>query len=230
MSKSLQKLEAVKLRESGMSVKTIAKLLDVSSGSVSIWTRDIILTPLQKARLRKQQIAAGHEGRLKGTQANKEKKQQALLLAEMNAKNSIKILSKKELFFLGLGLYWGEGVKANASSLAIINSDPRVIQVMMRWFFECFGVEKERFMPRVFISDEHSDREEKVITFWVHKLGIPKSQFKKTIFLKKGKKIYENRDIYYGVMALRVAKGTDIKYKILAQIAQSVDVSLLMSA
>lgn len=39
-----------------------------------------------------------------------------------------------------------------------------------------------------------------------------------------GKKIYENRNVYYGVLALRVSKGGDLKYKILATIDQSAKV------
>jgi len=107
--------------------------------------------------------------------------------------------------------------------VVLTNSDSTVIRLMLRWFRECFGVGEERFQPRVFISDVHRDREEVLIEFWSRTLKLPREQFRKTVFLDKGRKIYENRDTYYGVLALRVAKSTDIRYRILAQIARVAD-------
>lgn len=225
MAKSLERIEACKLRKQGMSVKAIAKKLNVSSGSASIWTRDIRLTNKQLNALRSAQIAAGNKGRMMGTATNREKKMLRLQIAKNEAIENIDRLSQNELFYTGLGLYWGEGVKANNSAMAISNTDARVIKVMMRWFTECFGIERDRFMPRVFISDIHRDREEIIFKYWVKTLGIPREQFKKMIFLDKGKKIYENREVYYGVLALRIAKGSDIKYKILAIIDRVAEVA-----
>lgn len=218
MSKSAERIQARILRKKGESVKEIAKKLDVSSGSVSIWTQDLVLTEVQQKFLRERQIAAGHKGRMMGAETNREKKRVRISVAKEQAVIDIEKLSKESLFYIGLGLYWGEGVKTTSGSLAISNSDPRVIQLMVRWFSECFDVEKTSFMPRVFISDIHRDREEVITKFWVKTLGIPRAQFKNMIFLNKGKKVYENRDVYYGVLALRVAKGGDIRYRILAQI------------
>ena len=227
MSKSDLKLRALALRRVGTSVKDIARELGVSRGSVSVWIRDVVLTPLQNKKLNEQRINAGHKGRMLGAQMNKRKKQERIALAEREASNAIKKLPKNDLFLIGLGLYWGEGVKASQSSTAVINSDPRIIKLMIRWFIECWGLGKERFQPRVFISDTHVDREEIVLKFWSKELGIPRSQFRKTIFLKNRKKIYENRDVYYGVLALRVSKGTDLKYKILAYIQRISKVGIL---
>ncbi len=77
---------------------------------------------------------------MKGVEANREKKNVRIRLAQAEAFAKIKELSTSELFLVGLGLYWGEGVKSGSGSLAISNSDPRVIQLMIRWFTECFGI------------------------------------------------------------------------------------------
>jgi transposase-like protein len=218
MAKSEEKLQALKLRRAGESIKEIAKKLGVSRSSASLWVRDIELTAEQREYLQTRQIASGHRGRMMGTEMNRNKRLQRIEDAKEYAKLDIPTLSKQDLFFVGLGLYWGEGVKSNSGSLAISNSDPRVIALIMHWFSSCFGVERDRFMPRIFISDTHRDREEDIINFWIQRLGIPRTQFKKTVFLDKGKKLYENRYVYYGVMALGVAKGGDIRHRILAGI------------
>ena len=130
MAKSLERIQAVQLRMSGKSVKEIAKVLTVSPGSVSIWTRDIILTDSQRKFLHDRQIASGHKGRMMGTEANKQKKRVRIDIAKREANEKIKVVSKQDLFWAGLGLYWGEGVKAATSSTAIVNSDPRIIKLM----------------------------------------------------------------------------------------------------
>lgn len=216
MAKSLERIRACDLRRAGESVKEIAKILSVSRSIASVWTRDIELTEEQRIYLHDRQIAAGHRGRMLGVEINREKKRSRIRLSQEQAALEIVDLPHQALFFTGLGLYWGEGVKASNSSTGVSNSDPRVIQLMMQWFIECFGVDKERFMPRVFISHIHRDREEIIEEYWSDILAIPRSQFRKTVFVPRGQKIYENRDVYYGVLALRISKGTDIKYKILA--------------
>lgn len=54
-------------------------------------------------------------------------------------------------------------------------------------------------------------------------LEIPKLQFKSPIYIpQKTKKLYENHDNYYGVVALRVIKSTNLKYRIQGLISASV--------
>lgn len=225
MAKSLERIEACKLRTQGKSVKEIAKLLGVSSGSASIWTRDIQLTPAQRSYLQERQIASGQRGRMMGAESNKQKKRERLRLAELEARKEIKVLQRENLFYVGLGLYWGEGAKASDGNLAVTNSDPRVIQLMIRWLTECFGVESERLTARVYISEVHRERAEIITKYWMETLVLPRNQFKKMIFLNKGKKIYENHNMYYGVLTLRVSRGSGVQYKILAQIARLAEVS-----
>ena len=51
MSKSVQKIEARKLRSEGESIKKIARQLRVSVGSVSAWCRNVELSSAQKKAL-----------------------------------------------------------------------------------------------------------------------------------------------------------------------------------
>lgn len=201
-------------------MKNIASTLRVSKSVVSLWVRDIVLTKHQKEKLRAQQISAGHRGRLLGAEWNRNQKVLRIEKAVREAKSKLKTLSRRDLFVLGLGLYWGEGSKASDGTVAVVNSDPYIILLMVRWFHECWRVDKKRLQPRVFISDIHKDREETITRYWVRTLKIPRAQFRRMIFLKKGKKVYENRNMYYGVLTLRVARGAELRHKILADIGQ----------
>src|SRR3989344_7942784 len=90
----------------------------------------------------------------------------------------IESVSKTDLFFLGTAFYWGEGSKANRYTVDFTNSDPRAIQIMMRYFKEVCNVPHQKFRGHV-ILHPHLDahRAEK---YWSCLSGIPLAQFQKT--------------------------------------------------
>ncbi len=125
-------------------------------------------------------------------------------------------MTDKEFLLAGLGVYWGEGAKAARNSLAVVNSDPKVIYFMYLWFRKVFNVPANMFRPQIFINELHRPREKVILGFWSSLLHMDKGQFRKFVFIKsKNKKVYENHDSYYGVLALRIRKGTELKYRIL---------------
>lgn len=217
MAKVREKELARKYRKEGRSLKSIARLLSVSPSSVSIWCDDIRLTSAQIRKLDEDRHDLRMRGLLKGAQMNKEKKLARMALHQKEAKEVFRVLSKRELLLTGLGLYWGEGVKKGNTSM--VNSDPRVIAFAVRWFTLGLGVAREDFRPRIFINSIHAPRVDVVHKFWSRYLKIPEEQFARTILIKRtNKKVYENHDTYYGVLALRVRRATDLKYKILGLI------------
>ncbi len=165
MSKSSQKLNALSLRRLGWSIKDISRKLKVSRSSVSVWCQGINLTEKQKAKLHAKQVIAGNVGRQKGAEMNRNKRLESLAVAELFAKELIKNITNKELFYLGLGLYWGEGIKSRSGPAAIVNSDPEVLKVSIKWFYECFHVDVADIRPYVYISEQHKDREKVIMKY-----------------------------------------------------------------
>lgn len=218
MAKVHEKIKAFQMRRDGASIKEIAQALGIGKSTASIWLRDIQLTSVQKEKLFRKMVSAGHKGRLMGAAMNREKKLERIRRAQSEAIERISSLNQESLFYLGLGLYWGEGTKSATGALSIVNSDPRIIQTAMEWFIRCFSIPQNRFRARIFISDVHRDREKDVLRFWAKTLGLPSSQFARTVFLNRGKKVYENHKTYYGVLALTVLKGREVRYSILALI------------
>jgi len=90
---------------------------------------------------------------------------------------SIDTLEKARLSGMGLGLYWGEGTKANKYAVRLGNSDPKLIKMFMRFLIELYQVDKThlRFGLQVFsdLSPEASLR------YWIEELDVDKSQFYK---------------------------------------------------
>lgn len=164
------------LRKQGHSVKEITRMLGVAKGSVSLWVRSIKLTVKQKKRLSEK----GHsleviEKRRVARLANEYSRRQIFF---QHAVKEINNISRRDLFFIGQGLYWGEGAKHSRGTAAFYNSDPRLIQIMMRFYKEICKVPNTKFRAQISLHP-HLDtlRAEK---YWSKVSGIPLSQFQKT--------------------------------------------------
>jgi len=111
MAKSEARIESIKLRKTGKSIKFIAKKLNVSPGSVSTWCKDVKLTKSQLIILEKHAHDPNYGRRLQNSQKQREQKEQKIKnLLDIGAKEIGK-LSKRELFLVGIALYWAEGFK-----------------------------------------------------------------------------------------------------------------------
>ena len=215
MSKTIEKIKAIELRRKGWSIKDIAKALQVSPSSASVWCQEVELSEKQKEILFEKQVAAGNSGRQRGADMNRQKRNVAISVANKDGDDMIGKISNRDLLMLGIGLYWGEGVKSRSSATALVNSDPDIIILGKQWMEKCLGVRSDSFSPYLYINEAHSYRTTEILRFWISKLEIPIEQFHTPFIVKHdNKKQYENPENYYGVLSLRVKKGTNLKYRI----------------
>ncbi len=104
------------------------------------------------------------------------------------------------LYGLGLGLYWGEGTKANKYSIRLGNTDPKIILMFVSFLEMFFTISRKnmRFGVQVFSTMNAKD----VLRFWMKELRVPKSQFMKIVITpKRGEGSY-GRKIEYGVLTV----------------------------
>jgi len=215
MAKSLLRIKARQLRSKGESVKGIAEKIKVAKSTVSLWVRDIILSPKQLENLQKRALKGAELGRLKGALKQKETR---LKIVEENKRLGIKIikkLNKRELLIAGTALYWAEGAKTGRA-VDFCNSDPQLINFIIKWLKECLHIKSTDLALRVGINEIHKERDEIVKKYWSEMTQIPLNQFRKTSFKKvKNKKVYENFNDHYGTLVVKVLKGSRFYYKIM---------------
>ncbi|MCR4334498.1 MAG: hypothetical protein NUV47_02090 [Patescibacteria group bacterium] len=218
MAKFDLRLKALKRRRIGESIGHIAKELNVSKGTVSLWCSDIELTEKQKEILAKKSNLASLDGRMRGVETNRKKRLDTISRYEKDGKEFTGCLSSRDKMLIGVALYWAEGSKKKGV-FSFVNSDAVIVKCVSRWLNDVMGVSKEDFIPRVAINEMHRKRIEKVLNFWSNLLELPRSQFRNTFFIKTvQKKVYENYDTYYGTLVLRVRNSTHLKYRILGLI------------
>ena len=109
-------------------------------------------------------------------------------------------LQDAKLFGLGIGLYWGEGTKADKNSVRLGNSDPALVRIFIKFLIKFFNIDKEdmRFHLHTFTDINLEEAKQ----YWMKELKIESSQFYKptiTITCKLGNYRKKSK---YGVLTV----------------------------
>ncbi len=198
--KTVEKQKAISLREGGESIKEIAKKLGVSKGSVSVWVRNITLSSKQLKKLKDKEHSVTVINKRRESRLRNEFGKRSIIIN--NAKGDIDSISKKELQLVGAILYWAEGRKRGKRIVTFSNSDPEIIQIMMRFFREICHVNSKKFRAQIHTySHLNSAKSEE---YWSKISGIPRAQFYKTY--SKPSKAGKNKmdSLPYGTVDINV--------------------------
>lgn len=124
-------------------------------------------------------------------------------------------LSKREMFLIGVALYWAEGFKhIDESSLGLATMDVNMAKFYVTWLKKCLGVESERLSFRVTANILYSNKIKEMEKYWSDSLGVNLDQFVKPFYQKsKQNRVYANSDKYFGVLRIRVRKSINILRK-----------------
>lgn len=220
MAKSRERLLAREMREKGESIREIARILGVSRSSSSLWCRDIVLSKEQLQVLVERDRLGGARGRVVAAELAKKHKNERVTFNKSIGFKRIGKISNRELFLIGIALYWAEGSKGLMSErFVFVNSDPRMILIMIKWLHECVHVDRDDIVCRVGINEAHRERLLEVEQYWSELTGLPMSQFRKASLKKVvNTKIYKNFNEHYGTLDLLVKKCTKLFYEILGSI------------
>jgi len=221
--KGTQHAKAVQMRKEGLSIKQIASALGVSTSTVSRWCSNIVLTSAQSAALARKRKDAGIRALRPYIEANQKLKMQDIQTQLMVGKDDLGKLSKRDVYILGLGLYWGEGYKRGSQEWGFTNSDPRIIRMIMKWAQECYDIPQDRFIARLTINALYANQNDRLIAFWSKETGIPVSQFSKTSYISGYGKPDRDASTYLGTMRIKIRKSTSLRRRIVASIAAAAD-------
>jgi hypothetical protein len=198
--------ECRRLRTSGLTYDEIRAQTGVSKGSLSLWLRDLPV-PARCIERRAQQLAS-----IAGS-GPAEQARRALIRRERRvamAKNAVPSLQDRELFVVGLALYWAEGTKDKPwnrnGRVVIINSDPTVLRVFLAWL-DLVGVTSDRRSYRLSIHESAdvaaSER------WWSETLQIPITSFRRAT-LKRHNPVATRHNVvegYHGCLTVSVGRS-----------------------
>ncbi|MDT0346868.1 hypothetical protein [Streptomyces litchfieldiae] len=201
--------QARALRTAGKTYDEIVAELGVAKSSVSLWVRDLPKPTTSPERARR--MAEARWAPHRREQALRRRATTLVAQAEVGR------LSDRELFLIGVGLYWSEGSKSKPHAVreivAFINSDPDMITVYLAWL-RLLGVERERlrFSVQIHESADVTAAER----YWAELTGAEPAQFGKTTLKKHNPRTVRKNvgDGYRGCLIVRVLNGADLYRRI----------------
>jgi len=200
------KIKAIKLRKKGLSYNEIKKSVKVAKSTLSLWLKNISLSPKHRKRLYTKQISILSMG----SQSQKERRQREVNKIIENAEKEIRFPLTQETYRLfGAALYWAEGDKTR--NFSITNSDPCLISFMVGWFKKILNIPPKNL--KAWLNIYPQQNELKIKKFWSQLTGIPLKSFGKS-FVKPLSKNYKKNNLYYGTIKIHVLKGTDARYRV----------------
>lgn len=218
--KASSRRKSIQLRREGKSIKEIARKIGVSQGSVSRWCSGILLSIDQRNKLEKRRREAGLRALAPWIKRNQELKQNDILKQKQKGREDVGRMIKRDLFLLGLGLYWGEGYKRGSQELGFTNSDPKIIRVILAWFKTHYDVPTDRIIARLTINERYSSQTKRLKEMWARDTGIALSQFGKPTFISGYHSSTFHARTYRGTLRIKVRRGTSLRRRILASISE----------
>ncbi len=214
MSKLEEKEKAIKLRKKGYSYSEILKEVLVAKSTLSLWLRSVGLAKRQKQRLTEKRKIA----QKRGWQARINKRIEITEKIKDLAKKDIAKINKKELWLIGVILYWAEGSKQKSNNVSarvsLGNLDPKVIKIFLKWLYEICEIALKDIDVRIHIHE--TGDELRAQNYWSKITNIPVSKFSNTIFKKHNPKTnrkFDNKN-YYGLLRIDVKRSTNLNRKI----------------
>lgn len=163
--------EAIALRKKEMSYSQIKNILGIGKSTLSDWLKNY---PLSEKRIK--ELRDFNEQRIERCRETKRKKKEARLKNFYSEqKKFIFPLNEREIYLVGLFLYWGEGSKTHQSALSISNTDPSIIKFFTYWLTKYLKVPREKLRIQLQLYNDMDIENEK--SFWSKTLDISLNQF-----------------------------------------------------
>jgi len=212
--KTKEKERAIKLRKKGFSYSEILKGVPVAKSTLSLWLRSVGLAKKQRQRLTEKKLAAA----LRGAKAKRDYRLAITKEIKDKARKEIGKLSRRDLWLIGVALYWAEGSKerTKSNSVQFGNSDPEMIKLFLKWLQKVCKIPKKDIVFEIYLHKTAVKRKREVQNYWVKMTNFSLNQFKKIRWKKhnlnpKRKNIGKN---YYGQLRISIRKSSNFNREI----------------
>ena len=211
--KGSERTQAVALRHHGATYQAIMDHLRVSKSTLWRWLKAEGLVETESQRLTELKRAAQRKGAAR-VKANYLARTKTII---EQARQEVEHLSKRDLWMLGVALYWAEGSKQKpynvAQRVAFSNSDPAMVQLFLKWLKEICQIPRERLGFELFIHQ--SANVEAARQFWSSALQVSVEWL--SVRLKRHNVSPRRRNIgksYVGLVRVTVRQSAALNRKI----------------
>ena len=210
------KEKAIELRKSGKTYSEILKVVPVAKSTLSEWLRSVGISKEYKVVFTEKKRLAGLRGGL--SRKNKRIETQSHIIGI--AENEVGKISTRELWLIGVALYWAEGSKEKegrpGTGISFSNSDYQMINLFLKWLLEVISVPKEEIGCEIYIHDSYRDEIPRFQKYWSTKTGLPLSYFN-TVYFKRIKINTKRKnvgDLYNGQLRVKVCRSSSLNRQV----------------
>ena len=195
---------AIEMRKRGFSYSEIENRMHIPRSTLSYWLKNIKLTPEQTKKLNDKRTEVAKANALKKVSRTSK------MIEEIKNSSSqdVKEISKKELWLMGVVLYWKNGNKSDLKKgVHFSSSDPDMIKLFLKWLREVGGVEDKEIRFDIFIKWSKTSKKnssDEIIDYWAKVTGFSKEHFSNIYFQKASKK----RESGNGFLRIKVAQSS----------------------
>jgi hypothetical protein len=214
--KSILKAKAIELRRQGLTYREIMAQIPIAKSTLSDWLHSVGLSKHQKQRLTAKKLEAiGKGGAAK--RAQRIARTEKIITAAIK---DIGTITRRELWLMGVMLYWAEGSKEKEyrpGSLAQFNNtDPDMIRLFLLWLKEICEKTFEDLTIDVYIHDLQRERTVEILGYWTNIINGPKNVIAH-VYYKKGNPKTPRKNIgdsYHGTLRIGVKSSSSLNRQI----------------
>lgn len=210
------KEKAIALRKEGLSYSEILAKIPVAKSTLSDWLHSVGLSKHQKQRLTAKKLEAIGKG-------GAAKRVQRIAATEKIMAMAIKdigTITRRELWLMGVMLYWAEGSKEKewdvGCGIQFSNTDPDMINLFLYWLKEIYSKTFDDLIIDIYIHDLQRERTEEISAFWVKAINGPQDAIAH-IYYKKGNPKTLRKNVgptYHGTLRVTVKTSTSLNRQI----------------
>ena len=197
--KTTEQRRARELRALGWSIGEIEFELGVSRSSVSNWVRSVELSSAAQARLiRRTGLGPAIAAKRKAARAREVRR-------SYQAEGRERARLGDAGYAIGCMLHWAEGDKCR-NSVRMSNSDPELVAIFVNFLRRYFDIRDESIAVYCNLFADHAVRQQEIEDFWLTKLRLPRTSFRKSIvnvYSKHSQKKRQNK-LPYGTCKVYV--------------------------
>jgi transcriptional regulator with XRE-family HTH domain len=163
-------------RAEGESIKEIARRVGVSKSSVSLWVRDIELTPAQLEALVQRNPAYNRQFSGWAKMAARRRAERVAYQEEGRRRARL----REPGFVAGCMLYWAEGSK-DRNQLQFSNADPVMARYFVDFLKKYFELRGDEIRITCNLYADHLEKQREIEQHWLDALGLPPESLRKSV-------------------------------------------------
>jgi hypothetical protein len=203
------------MRKEGKTYSEILAEVPVAKSTLSLWLRSVGLSKSQKQKITKKRLDAARRGAF----ARRQGREKLVALHTAQGAEDVGKLSERELWLVGVALYWGEGSKQRGSDVSagimLGNSDGDMLRVFLKWL-KMLKVSSSDIYFELYVHETRKKDKELFRLWWSKKLQVDVGRISK-VYFKKGAVLTNRRnvgDLYRGLLRIRVRRSTDLNRRV----------------